>query len=100
MFTKILKMVIRARHQWLTLAILATQEAEIGRITVGSQLGKQFVRLYLKNYPTQKRAGRVALVVKCLPTNCEALSLNPSITKKNGYQGIAQFFYCYTGDTF
>jgi hypothetical protein len=35
-----------AKHQWLMLVILATQEAEIRRITVQSQLQK--VRPYLK----------------------------------------------------
>jgi hypothetical protein len=30
----------QARHQWLTPVILATQEAEIRRITVGSQPGQ------------------------------------------------------------
>jgi hypothetical protein len=34
---------------WLMSVIQTTKEAEIRRITVGSQPGKEFVRLYLKN---------------------------------------------------
>jgi hypothetical protein len=47
---------------WLTPVILATQEAEIRRITVRTQLGQQFTRPYLgkKTCHTQKRAGGVA----------------------------------------
>jgi hypothetical protein len=40
-------------------------------------MGKQFVRPYLKKYPTKKRAGRVTQVVEH-----EALSLNPSTSRK------------------
>jgi hypothetical protein len=48
------KIIIKKKYQragcrWLTLAILASQEAEIRRITVQSQpQGKQFVRPYLE----------------------------------------------------
>jgi hypothetical protein len=38
---------------------------------------------YLKNPPTQKRAGRVAQVVEYLPSKDEALSSSPSTTKIN-----------------
>jgi hypothetical protein len=55
-------------------SILATQEAEIRRITVLSQLG-QIVRETL----SQKRAGGVA---QALPSKCEALSSNLSSKKK------------------
>jgi hypothetical protein len=34
---KFFRMLVSARHQWLTPVILATQEAEIRRITVRSQ---------------------------------------------------------------
>jgi hypothetical protein len=36
-YMKIKQKLISARHQWLTLIILATQEAEIRRIAVQSQ---------------------------------------------------------------
>jgi hypothetical protein len=45
--------------QWLTSAILATQEAESKRIAVQSQLDKQFLRPISKK-PLQKRAGGMA----------------------------------------
>jgi hypothetical protein len=34
-----------------------------------------------EKYPTQKRAGGVAQVVECLPSQHEALSSNPCTTK-------------------
>jgi hypothetical protein len=40
----LLKTPIEAKHQWFKPVILATWEAEIGRITVEGQLGKYFVR--------------------------------------------------------
>jgi hypothetical protein len=40
---------IRARLWWLTPVILATQEAEISRITVRSQPGESVPKTYLKN---------------------------------------------------
>jgi hypothetical protein len=46
-------------------------------------LDKQFTEPYLKKYPTQKRAGRVAQVVEHLPSNCEAPSSNPVPPPKN-----------------
>jgi hypothetical protein len=41
-------MLILARHWWLTPVILATQEAEIRRITLEATPGKEFTRPYLK----------------------------------------------------
>jgi hypothetical protein len=38
-------------YQWLTPVILATQEAEIRKIKVRSQLGKYFTRSYLEKTP-------------------------------------------------
>jgi hypothetical protein len=35
-----------------------------------------------QKYPTEKKAGRVAQVVKYEPSKCEALSSNPNTTKK------------------
>jgi hypothetical protein len=58
----------KAKHQWLTLIILATQEAEIRRITVQARPGKQFIRPYLPKYPTRKKAGGVTQVVEHLPS--------------------------------
>jgi hypothetical protein len=55
------------RCQWLTPVILTTQEAELMIIMVQSRLPRQIVfeTLSRKN-PTQKRAGRVAQIAKCL----------------------------------
>jgi hypothetical protein len=61
----------------LTPAILATQKAEIRRIIVQSQ-PKKIVSKTLSFW-----AGRVAQVVKCLPSKCETLSSNPGAKKKN-----------------
>jgi hypothetical protein len=52
----------KPRCWWLTPVILVTQEAEIRRITVQSQPGKQFVRLYLENTQYKKRVDGVAQV--------------------------------------
>jgi hypothetical protein len=49
-----------ARCQWLTPVILATQEAEIRRIVVGSQPRKTIHKSLSQKNPPQKRAGRVA----------------------------------------
>jgi hypothetical protein len=43
--------------------------------------GKQLERPYLEN-TQHKKAGRVAQVVKCLPSKDKVLSSNPSTTKK------------------
>jgi hypothetical protein len=47
---------------WLLPIILATQEAEIMRITVQSQPGQIVLETLSRKYPTQKRVGRVAQV--------------------------------------
>jgi hypothetical protein len=62
--------------------ILATHEAGIRRIVVHSQPGQIVHETHLKNNPTEKRAGRVAQVIECLPSKCETLSSNPSTIKK------------------
>jgi hypothetical protein len=53
---------LRVRRWWLTPVILATQEAEIRRISIQSQpLINKFLRPYLeKKKKSQKSAGRVA----------------------------------------
>jgi hypothetical protein len=63
------------RHQWLTLAILATQERSEGSWFQDSRDKKG--KTQSQKYPTQKRAGRVAPVV-VHPSKHEALSSNPS----------------------
>jgi hypothetical protein len=68
-------------------AIIATQEVEIRRIEVWSQPWKIVHKTLSWKYPTQKRAGRVAQVVECLPSQCKALSSNPSNTKKGLFWG-------------
>jgi hypothetical protein len=45
----------RARHQWLTLVTLATQEAEIRRISVQDQPGQIVHETYLKKKPHHKK---------------------------------------------
>jgi hypothetical protein len=45
----------------------ATQEAEIRRIVVQSQLRQIVHKTVSQKYPTQKRAGGVVQVVQCLP---------------------------------
>jgi tRNA U54 and U55 pseudouridine synthase Pus10 len=45
------------RHSWLTLVILATQEAEIRRIVVGSQPGQIVLETLSQKNPSQERAG-------------------------------------------
>jgi hypothetical protein len=52
-----LKKPFKAGCQWLTPAILATQEAEIKRITVGSQPGQIIHETLSRKNPSQKRAG-------------------------------------------
>jgi hypothetical protein len=79
---------IRARCQWLTPVILATQEAEIRRITVQKQPRKTVCKTLSHKKPFTK----IGLV--------KALSSSPSTTKKkkkiiwypvNVYNFICQF---------
>jgi hypothetical protein len=51
---------ISVRHQWLTSIILATQEAEIRRITVQSQPRQIGHETLSQKHPSLKRAGGVA----------------------------------------
>jgi hypothetical protein len=62
--------------------ILATPKAEIRRIVVPSQPGQIILKTLSQKYPTHKRAGGVTQVVGHLPSNCDALSSNPSTVKK------------------
>jgi hypothetical protein len=52
-------MVQLAGHWWLTPAILATQEADIRKISVQSQLRQIVHNTLSQKYTTQKTAGRV-----------------------------------------
>jgi hypothetical protein len=49
------KKYFRAKYQCLTLVILVTQEAEIRKWQFKVNSGKQFVRPYLENNPSQKK---------------------------------------------
>jgi hypothetical protein len=62
--------------------ILATQVAEIRRITVGGQPGKIVHEMLSQKHPAQTRASEVAQVVERLPSKHKALSSNPSTTNK------------------
>jgi hypothetical protein len=62
--------------------ILATQEAQIRRITVQGQSTQIVHETLSLKYPTQKSAGGVAQVVECLLCKHIVLSSNSSITKK------------------
>jgi hypothetical protein len=73
-----------AGHLWLMPITRATRKREIRRIMVWGQPGHIFRKTLSWKYPTQKRAGRVAQVIKHLPNKCKALSSNSSTTKKNG----------------
>jgi hypothetical protein len=70
-----------AWHQWLTPLILATQEAEIRRISVPGQPGQIVCEILSRKHPTQKMAGEAVQVVECLPTKYKTLSSNPSTMK-------------------
>jgi hypothetical protein len=63
-----------ARRQWLTLVVLATQEAEIRTFAVQSQVCK---------------AGRVVQVVECMTSKHRAVNSNPSTTKKTKNWGLS-----------
>jgi hypothetical protein len=71
-----------AKYQWLMPTILATEEAEIRRISVQSQVGQIVLKTLSQKYPTQNRTGGVAQVVERLPSKCEALSSKCSTIKK------------------
>jgi hypothetical protein len=73
---------VKSEVQWLTPAILATWEAEIRTITVGSQ-SEEKVRPYLKNTQHKRDWRHTAQEVESLLSKSEALSSNPNTTKKN-----------------
>jgi hypothetical protein len=49
------RLTVKARHQWLTPAILATWEAEIRRIMVQSQPRQIVPETLSQKYPTPKK---------------------------------------------
>jgi hypothetical protein len=57
--------------------ILATQETDIRRMVVPSQAQANSSQDPISKTPSQKRAGRMAQVLECLPSNHEALSQTP-----------------------
>jgi hypothetical protein len=61
--------------------ILAPWEVEIKRIAVQRQLRQIHCKTLSGKDPT-KRAGWVAQAVECLPSKHEAMTANPSTTKK------------------
>jgi hypothetical protein len=75
----------RVGCQGLTPVVLHTRETEIRRIRVQSQ-PRQAVPETLsrkKKKKSQKRADGVPRVAEYLPSKCEALNSNPSVTKIN-----------------
>jgi NAD(P)H-dependent FMN reductase len=77
-----IKSLTLAGHQWPKPVILTTGEAKIRRITVQSQLRQIGHETLSQKYPTQSKAGKVAQVIVCLSSMCEALSSNLSTMKK------------------
>jgi hypothetical protein len=69
---------VKARHWWLTPVTLATQEAEIRRILVQSQLREKLHKTLSQRYFSQKRGGELTEWLKV-----KALSSSPSTGKKD-----------------
>jgi hypothetical protein len=69
---------LQTRCQWLLTVVLATQEAEIGRVAVRTQLRQQVTRPYLKK--KKKKKNHKTELMEWFKV--WALSSNPSIAKK------------------
>jgi predicted nucleic acid-binding Zn ribbon protein len=81
-----------AWHSGFTSIILATQEADIRRITVQRQSRQIVYKTLSWKYLTQERAGGVAQVVEHLCSKCEALSSNSS-TKRERKKTLLMIIY-------
>jgi hypothetical protein len=63
-----------ARHQWFTHVILATWEAEIGRIKVQGQPGQIIPETPISKITRTKWTGDVAQAIELLLCKCKALN--------------------------
>jgi hypothetical protein len=72
---------------WLTLVILATQEAEIRRIAIRSQQGEIVHETLSWTHPSQKRAGGVA--------QGEGLEFKPQYRNRKKKKKKESFFFIY-----
>jgi hypothetical protein len=69
------------RCQWLIPVILASYEAEIGRITVEADRANS-LQAPIYKITREKWTGGVTQAMKCLVRKCEALSSKHSLPKK------------------
>jgi hypothetical protein len=69
------------------LAILATREAEIRRISVRSQPGQIALEILPRKYPSQKRTGGVAQMEEALSSNSSTTYISPTMEENLGPPG-------------
>jgi hypothetical protein len=89
---KRLKITLWTRRRWLTPVILATQEAEVRKIPVGSQLQQKVCKTLSQKHLIHKKADRVAQVIESLSSEHETLSSSTS-TVKNKEQKKTSWFW-------